>query len=215
MSSMTFQAAMNALPLIAILRGITPDEVVAVAKALQKEGFKIIEVPLNSPQPFESIKRLVETFGDELIIGAGTVLSCAQVDEVQKVGGRIMIAPNVNPDVIRHAKARGLYSVPGFYTVSEAFSAIEAGADGVKLFPADTLGAAGLKGMMVVLPKDVPVLPVGGVSNETMSGFVEVGAGGFGLGSGLYKAGMSVEQVTENARGYVTACRAALANNKA
>lgn len=215
MSSMTFQAAMNALPLVAILRGITPDEVVAVAKALQKEGFNIIEVPLNSPQPFESIKRLVETFGDTLIIGAGTVLSCAQVDEVQKVGGRIIISPNVNPDVIRHAKARGLYSVPGFYTVSEAFSAIEAGADGIKLFPADTLGAAGLKGMMAVLPKDVPVLPVGGVSNETMSGFIEVGAGGFGLGSGLYKAGMSVEQVTENARGYVSACRAALANNEA
>ncbi|MDO6840229.1 2-dehydro-3-deoxy-6-phosphogalactonate aldolase [Paraglaciecola chathamensis] len=215
MSSMTLQAAMNALPLVAILRGITPDEVVSVATALKAEGFNIIEVPLNSPQPIESIRRLVEAFCDELIIGAGTVLSCAQVDEVHAVGGRIIISPNVNPDVIRHSKAKGLYSVPGFYTVSEAFSAIDAGADGIKLFPADTLGAAGLKGMMAVLPKDVPVLPVGGVSNETMSGFVDVGAGGFGLGSGLYKAGMSVEQVTENAKGYVRACRAALAKNEA
>ncbi|GAC06897.1 2-dehydro-3-deoxy-6-phosphogalactonate aldolase [Paraglaciecola chathamensis] len=210
MSSMTLNAAMNALPLVAILRGITPDEVVAVAKALQNEGFKIIEVPLNSPQPLKSIKRLVDAFGEELIIGAGTVLSCAQVDEVRAVGGRIIISPNVNLDVIRHSKAKGLYSVPGFYTVSEAFSAIDAGADAIKLFPADTIGANGLKGMMAVLPKNVPVLPVGGVSSDTMSRFVEVGAGGFGLGSGLYTAGMTVEQVTENARNYVSACRAAV-----
>lgn len=208
MSSFTLQSAMAQMPLVAILRGITPNEVVDVAKALQGEGFRIIEVPLNSPQPFDSIKRLVDTLGDELLVGAGTVLRCEQVDKIQAIGGRIIISPNVNTDVIRHTKKLGLYSVPGFYTVSEAFNAIDAGADGIKLFPADTLGAAGLKGMMAVLPTDVPVLPVGGVSNGTIAGFVKVGAGGFGLGSGLYMPGMSVEQVRQNAKGYVTAWRA-------
>ncbi|QHJ11591.1 2-dehydro-3-deoxy-6-phosphogalactonate aldolase [Paraglaciecola mesophila] len=209
MSLMTLHEALNELPLVAILRGITPDEVVDVAKTLQEQGFNVIEVPLNSPQPYESIKRLVAAFGDTLIIGAGTVLSCAQVDEVAAAGGRIIISPNVNPDVIRHTKSKGLFSVPGFYTVSEAFSAIDAGADAIKLFPADTIGATGLKGMMAVLPSSVPVLPVGGVSNTTMEGFITAGAAGFGLGSGLYKAGMTVEQVTDNAKGYVNAWRAA------
>lgn len=210
MSLNIFQTAMSQLPMVAILRGVTPNEVIDVAQALKTEGFKIIEVPLNSPQPYESIKRLVDTFGDELIIGAGTVLTCEQVDKIHVIGGKIIISPNVNPDVIRLAKAKGLYCVPGFYTITEAFNAIDAGADGIKLFPADTLGAAGLKGMMAVLPKEVPVLPVGGVSNETIMGFLDVGAGGFGLGSGLYKAGMTVAQVTKNARGYINAYRAAV-----
>lgn len=210
MSLNIFQTAMSQLPMVAILRGVTPNEVIDVAQALKTEGFKIIEVPLNSPQPYESIKRLVDTFSDELIIGAGTVLTCEQVDKIHAIGGKIIISPNVNPDVIRLAKAKGLYCVPGFYTITEAFNAIDAGADGIKLFPADTLGAAGLKGMMAVLPKEVPVLPVGGVSNETIMGFLDVGAGGFGLGSGLYKAGMTVAQVTKNARGYINAYRAAV-----
>tara|TARA_R110001583_G_C5615263_1_gene405719 strand:- start:1141 stop:1755 length:615 start_codon:yes stop_codon:yes gene_type:complete len=201
---------MTQLPLVAILRGITPDEVIDVARTLQTEGFRIIEVPLNSTQPYESIKRLVYTFGDDLIIGAGTVLNCEQVDQIHAIGGKVIISPNVNTDVIRRAKAQGLYCIPGFYTVTEAFKAIDAGADGIKLFPAETLGATGLKGMMVVLPNNIPVLPVGGVSNETIAGFIDVGAGGFGLGSGLYKAGMTVAQVAENAKGYVNAYRAAV-----
>ncbi|WP_158770480.1 2-dehydro-3-deoxy-6-phosphogalactonate aldolase [Paraglaciecola sp. L1A13] len=209
MSLNIFQTAMTQLPLVAILRGITPDEVIDVARTLQTEGFRIIEVPLNSPQPYESIKRLVYTFGDDLIIGAGTVLNCEQVDQ-HAIGGKVIISPNVNTDVIRRAKAQGLYCIPGFYTVTEAFKAIDAGADGIKLFPAETLGATGLKGMMVVLPNNIPVLPVGGVSNETIAGFIDVGAGGFGLGSGLYKAGMTVAQVAENAKGYVNAYRAAV-----
>lgn len=210
MSLNIFQTAMTQLPLVAILRGITPDEVIDVARTLQTEGFRIIEVPLNSPQPYESIKRLVYTFGDDLIIGAGTVLNCEQVDQIHAIGGKVIISPNVNTDVIRRAKAQGLYCIPGFYTVTEAFKAIDAGADGIKLFPAETLGATGLKGMMVVLPNNIPVLPVGGVSNETIAGFIDVGAGGFGLGSGLYKAGMTVAQVAENAKGYVNAYRAAV-----
>tara|TARA_R110001592_G_scaffold282762_1_gene550560 strand:+ start:178 stop:822 length:645 start_codon:yes stop_codon:yes gene_type:complete len=210
MSLNIFQTAMTQLPLVAILRGITPDEVIDVARTLQTEGFRIIEVPLNSTQPYESIKRLVYTFGDDLIIGAGTVLNCEQVDQIHAIGGKVIISPNVNTDVIRRAKAQGLYCIPGFYTVTEAFKAIDAGADGIKLFPAETLGATGLKGMMVVLPNNIPVLPVGGVSNETIAGFIDVGAGGFGLGSGLYKAGMTVAQVAENAKGYVNAYRAAV-----
>ena len=150
MFSNSLHTALTQLPLVAILRGITPEEVVEVAQVLKEEGFKIIEVPLNSPEPYQSIKRLVDAFGDQLLIGGGTVLSTAQVDKIYSVGGKLIVSPNVNEQVIRRSKELRLCSVPGFYTVTEAFKAIEAGADGIKLFPADTIGAEGLKGMMAV-----------------------------------------------------------------
>lgn len=212
MFSNSLQTALTQLPLVAILRGITPEEVVEVAQALKEEGFKIIEVPLNSPEPYQSIKRLVDAFGDQLLIGGGTVLSTAQVDKIYSVGGKLIVSPNVNEQVIRRSKELRLCSVPGFYTVTEAFKAIEAGADGIKLFPADTIGAKGLRGMMAVFPEDIPVLPVGGVSAETIPEFLRAGAGGFGLGSGLYQAGMSADQVRLNAQSYVRSYKNALEN---
>ena len=210
MKKLSFKSAMSALPLVAILRGVQAYEVIAIAQVLKDAGFKIIEVPLNSPNPYASIKLLNEHFGDELIVGAGTVLSCEQVDLVKQAGGEIIIAPNVDTQVIRYAKQLGLYCVPGFYTPSEAFSALAAGADAIKMFPADTLGAKGLKAMMAVIPKDTLVLPVGGVSAQTMGDFLAAGAQGFGLGSGLYQAGMHKDEVATRAKGYVEAYQNAM-----
>lgn len=205
MSSITLNEALEEIPLIAILRGVTPDEVFDVAMAIYNAGIKVIEIPMNSPQPYKSIEILQNAMGDKAVIGAGTVISLAQVDGVRKAGGRLIVSPNTNANVIKHAKKHGLYSFPGFYTPSEAFVAIEAGADALKMFPADTLGIAGLKAVSVVLPQDIPIFPVGGVNVENMADFIKVGAKGFGLGSGLYKAGMTVSQVGENAKNYVNA----------
>ncbi|WP_231919033.1 MULTISPECIES: 2-dehydro-3-deoxy-6-phosphogalactonate aldolase [unclassified Shewanella] len=202
--------ALKELPLVAILRGVTPEEVIAIADVLVAAGYRVIEVPLNSPNPYESIKRLSEKYGESVVIGAGTVVSKEQVDLVKEAGGRIIISPHADIDIIQYSKKLSLYSVPGFLNPTEAYAAINAGADSLKLFPADTVGPKGLKAMSVVLPKEMPILPVGGVSPSTMKAFLDAGASGFGLGSGLYKAGMSAEQTKQNALSYVEGYQAAV-----
>lgn len=192
-----------ALPLVAILRGVQPDEVVALADGLAALSWRIVEVPLNSPKAYDSIAALSAAFGEQMLVGAGTVLSCEQVDAVAESGGKIIIMPHSDIKVIRHAKSQGLYCVPGFMTPTEAFAAIDAGADGLKCFPANLVGAAGLKAMMAVLPDDVPLLPVGGINPEHMPALVQCGATGFGLGSSLYRPGDGVVEVVTKAREFI------------
>lgn len=190
------------LPLIAILRGVTPDEIVAVGRALHDAGFRVIEIPLNSPQPFESIRRLTAELGESCLIGAGTVLTEAQVAEVDAAGGRLIVSPNANLAVIRASKAAGLVSAPGVATPSEGFAALDAGADSLKLFPAEQLGPAVVKAWRAVFPKELALLPVGGITPDNMGPYVAAGANGFGLGSALYKPGLSAAQVSANAQAF-------------
>ncbi|MDB5454917.1 MAG: 2-dehydro-3-deoxy-6-phosphogalactonate aldolase [Caulobacter sp.] len=205
----TWNDVLRILPLVAILRGLTPDESVEVGEALVAAGFRCLEVPLNSPSPLESIARLRQALGERAIVGAGTVLSPAAVQEVASAGGQIIISPNTNPAVIAATKAAGLISFPAFFTPSEAFTAIDAGADALKLFPADTAGPATLRAMKVVLPKTTPVFPVGGVEPGNVAAWRAAGADGFGLGSALYKPGRSVAEVRLTADAFVAAWRAA------
>ena len=200
--NITLSQAMTELPLIAILRGITPNEVLDFAAVLVNNGFKVIEVPLNSPSPYESIKLLSDKYGDQVIIGAGTVVTKEQVDLVKVAGGRIIISPHADADVIRYTKQQQLYSVPGFMSPTEAYSAFHAGADALKLFPADSFGPSGLKAITTIMP-DIAVFPVGGVEPSNMQAYVDSGAKGFGLGSGLYKSGMSLNDFTTRTENYV------------
>lgn len=195
--------ALKTLPLVAILRGLRPSEALAVGEVLVEAGFRIVEVPLNSPDPFDSIKLLVQALGKRAIVGAGTVLNVADVETLHAVGGQICISPNANPDVIRRAKALGLISFPAFFTPTEAFSAIDAGADAIKLFPAELAGTTGLKAMKAVLPKNVPLFPVGGVNPENMKDFIDAGAAGFGIGSSVFKPGDTPEIVYRKAKAFV------------
>lgn len=195
------------LPLIAILRGVTPDEIVAVGRALYDAGFRVIEIPLNSPQPYESIRRLTAELGEDCLIGAGTVLTEAQVAEVAAAGGRLIVSPNANLAVIRASKAAGLVSAPGVATPSEGFVALEAGADSLKLFPAEQLGPAVVKAWRAVFPKELALLPVGGITPDNMGPYVAAGANGFGLGSALYKPGLSAAQVSANAQAFAAGWR--------
>lgn len=190
------------LPLIAILRGVTPDEIVPVGRALHDAGFRVIEIPLNSPQPYESIRRLTAELGESCLIGAGTVLTEAQVAEVDAAGGRLIVSPNANLAVIRASKAAGLVSAPGVATPSEGFAALDAGADSLKLFPAEQLGPAVVKAWRAVFPKELALLPVGGITPDNMGPYVAAGANGFGLGSALYKPGLSAAQVSANAQAF-------------
>ncbi|HAC67746.1 2-dehydro-3-deoxy-6-phosphogalactonate aldolase [Pseudomonas sp. JBR1] len=190
------------LPLIAILRGVTPDEIVPVGRALYDAGFRVIEIPLNSPQPFESIRRLTAELGESCLIGAGTVLTEAQVAEVDAAGGRLIVSPNANLAVIRASKAAGLVSAPGVATPSEGFAALDAGADSLKLFPAEQLGPAVVKAWRAVFPKELALLPVGGITPDNMGPYVAAGANGFGLGSALYKPGLTAAQVSANAQAF-------------
>lgn len=199
---------LKACPLVAILRGVKPDEVLDIGDALINAGFKIIEVPLNSPEPLESIRLLSDKFSGDALIGAGTVLDPTSVQGIAEAGGRLIVMPHAGGDVVLAAKSRDLVAVPGFATPTEAFAMIEAGADGLKLFPAEASGPPVLKAMRAVLPKDVPVLPVGGISPEKMAGYFEAGANGFGLGSALYKPGLSAGEVGENARRFIEALKA-------
>ena len=200
-----FKTALARCPLVAILRGIKPEEVAPVGAALIDAGFAIIEVPLNSPDPLTSIARLAHQFGDLALIGAGTVLTPTQVNEVSAAGGRLIVMPHADTDVIRAAKAARMVALPGFATPTEAFAATHAGADGLKLFPAEAAPPAILKAMMAVLPSDMPILPVGGITPERMNGYFQVGASGFGLGSALYKPGDSADQVAASARRFIAA----------
>lgn len=201
----TWTSVLETLPLVAILRGLRPDEAVEVGEALVEAGFLCLEVPLNSPQPLDSIRRLRDALGERAIVGAGTVLSARAVQEVADAGGQIIISPNSNPAVIAATKAAGLISFPAFFTPSEAFTAIDAGADALKLFPADTAGPATLKAIKAVLPPAVPVFPVGGVEPGNLAAWRAAGANGFGLGSALYKPGHTAAQVSAAAQAFVAA----------
>jgi 2-dehydro-3-deoxyphosphogalactonate aldolase len=203
----SFDRHFASLPLIAILRGIRPDEVVAVGGALFDSGFRLIEIPLNSPTPLESIRLLSHALGERVHVGAGTVVRVSQVSDVAAAGGRFIVSPNANPDVIQATKATGLTSFPGVATPTEGFAAIDAGADGLKLFPAEQIGPAVVKAWRAVFPADIPLVPVGGITPETMAVFVAAGASGFGLGSSLYRPGQTTEQILELARTHVTAWR--------
>ncbi|WP_374389110.1 2-dehydro-3-deoxy-6-phosphogalactonate aldolase [Sandaracinobacter sp.] len=197
------------LPLVAILRGITPEEALPVGEALLAAGFRLLEVPLNSPRPLESIARLSEALGDHAMLGAGTVLTPADVRAVADAGGRLIVSPDSNPAVIAETKRLGLVSVPGFFTPTEAFAAIAAGADALKLFPAEAASPAVLKALKAVLPSGVPLLAVGGVSTDGMAPWIAAGAAGFGIGSALYRPGRSAAQVGAAAAQFVAAFRRA------
>ena len=190
-------------PLVAIIRGVTPGEAEAIGEAIFAAGIRIIEVPLNSPDPLASIRRLADALADRALVGAGTVLDPAQVAEVQSAGGRLIVSPNTDAAVIRATVAAGLISSPGYFTPSEAFAAIEAGADALKFFPAEAATPAVLKAQKAVLPKGVPLIVVGGIKPDNMRPWLEAGADGFGLGSGLYSPGRSAADTGEQARAYV------------
>jgi len=190
-------------PLVAIIRGITPSEAVAVGQALHDEGIRIIEVPLNSPEPLESIRLLAGALGDRALIGAGTVLEPDDVRRVAEVGGRLIVSPNTYAPVIEATVAAGLVSMPGYFTPSEAFTAIRAGAHSLKLFPAEAASPSVVKGQLAVLPKHIPLLVVGGIAPGNMRPYLEGGARGFGLGSGIYKPGQTPDQVRMQAQAYL------------
>lgn len=194
-------------PLIAIIRGVTPAEVDGIGDAIFEGGIRMIEVPLNSPQPLESIGRLARRFGDRMLVGAGTVLDPQDVARIGDVGGRIIVSPDTNPKVIEATARAGLVASPGYSTPSEAFTAIRAGATALKLFPAEAATPAVLRAHLAVLPGQVPVMAVGGIKPDNMRPWLESGARGFGLGGGLYVPGQSAADTLEKARAYVTGLR--------
>ena len=199
------------LPLIAILRGLTPAEAPAIGAALIEAGFGTIEVPLNSPDPLESITALARAFGDQALIGAGTVLSTADVNAVADAGGKLIVSPNCDTDVIAQTKARGLHSWPGIFTPTEAFAALNAGADGLKLFPGAMAGTAGLSAMRAILPHGTKVYAVGGAGPDNFGEWIAASADGFGIGSALYKPGLSTAEVATRAAAIVAAYKEATA----
>ena len=198
----TLAQAMAQLPLIAILRGLTPAEAPAMGESLVSSGFAIIEVPLNSPEPFKSIAALTQQF-PQTLIGAGTVLNAQQVKDVFAAGGRLVVAPNFNPAVVAQALALNMVVLPGVATPTEAFAALDAGAPGLKLFPAEMISPATVKAMRAVLPKAAALMPVGGITPDNMAVYRAAGATGFGLGSALYAPGRSAELVQEKAAAFV------------
>jgi 2-dehydro-3-deoxyphosphogalactonate aldolase len=204
-----FDEAFARLPLIAILRGITPDDVEAVGEELVAAGFSMVEVPLNSPDPVESIGRLSRSLAGRAVIGAGTVLRSVEVAEVANAGGTLIIAPNANPKVIAAAVEAGLVALPGVATPTEAFAALDAGAAALKLFPAELMSPPVLRSMRAVLPAGTRVLPVGGIVPDAMATWLAAGAAGFGLGSALYKPGMTAAEVGARARAFAGAFAAA------
>jgi 2-dehydro-3-deoxyphosphogalactonate aldolase len=209
---MTLDEALDQSGVIAIIRGVTPDEVVAVGEALHGAGVRIVEVPLNSPDPYASIAKLAEVFHDRLVVGGGTILTPDEVEAVAAASGRLMVSPNTNPEVIRRAVAKGMIAFPGFATATEAFAAIDAGARHLKLFPASTYGLAHLKALKAVLPREVMVAPVGGVGAADMAEWARAGAGCFGIGSEIYKPGMAPDEVGRRAVELVKAERASRAS---
>lgn len=204
----TLDAALARCPLVAILRGIEPHEAESIAGALIDAGFSMIEVPLNSPDPLTSIEAIARRFGGDAVIGAGTVLDTSQVRAVRDAGGTLIVSPNTDPQVITAAAEAEMVVLPGYFTPSEGFAALKAGATGLKLFPAEAATPAVLKAQRAVLPRDTPVLVVGGIAPDNMTPWREAGAAGFGLGSALYKPGRSAADVASAAAAFVAAIRA-------
>ena len=190
-------------PLVAIIRGVTPDEAEAIGEAIYSAGIRIIEVPLNSPEPLESIRRLAARLEGRATVGAGTVLDEGQVGQVSEAGGQLIVSPSTNAAVIHASVMAGMVSCPGYFTPSEAFAALDAGAHALKLFPAEGASPAVVKAQRAVIPREVPLLVVGGVQPGSMQPWIEAGATGFGLGSGLYTPGRSAEETAAKARAYV------------
>ncbi len=205
---MTLDEALAESGVIAIIRGVRPEEAPAVADALYSAGVRVVEVPLNSPDPFESIHRLAQDYHGRLFCGVGTILSVADVERGAAAGGRLMVSPNTDTNVIRRAGVLGMIPFPGFATATEAFAAIDAGARHLKLFPASTYGSAHLKALKAVLPNSVIVAPVGGVGAAEMAEWRRAGAGCFGIGSEIYKPGMAAEEIHRRAVELVKAERA-------
>lgn len=196
------------MPLVAILRGITPTEAIPVSDALVKAGFTFMEVTLNSPEWDQSLKLMKDRHGSNIVLGAGTVLRPDDVDRVQAAGGQAIISPNMRADVIRRSKELGLLSVPGCYTPTECFAALDAGADILKIFPADTLGTAFIKAINAVLPAGTRICPTGGVKTDNMQDFIDVGVSAMGMGSALYKPGKSISDIAKAAKEFVGAYKA-------
>jgi 2-dehydro-3-deoxyphosphogalactonate aldolase len=194
--------------LIAILRGLRPQEAAAIGEVLYQAGFRVIEVPLNSPEPYESIRILRSSLPSDCLIGAGTVLTPEQVEQVKAAGGQVIVMPHSDPKVLRAARAAGLYLSPGVATPTEAFAALAEGADVLKMFPAEQMGPAVVKAWLAVLPAGTLLIPVGGITPDNMQVFVEAGVGGFGLGSGLFKPELTTEEVAVRAKAYVQAWNA-------
>lgn len=200
-----FERALAASPLVAILRGLRPDEARAIGEALVTSGWKLIEVPLNSPDPLRSIAELARAFPD-VLVGAGTVLQPEQVREVHAAGGQLVVAPNFNAEVVREAVRLGMACLPGILTATEAFAALAAGASGLKLFPSEMIPPAAVKALRAVLPPEALLLPVGGVGAGNMAAYRAAGVNGFGIGSALYKPGMAAPEVKRNALDFMAAC---------
>ncbi len=197
--------ALQTIPLVAILRGLTPAEALPIGEALVNTGWSLIEVPLNSPQPLDSIAAMAQAF-PQALVGAGTVLTVADVRNVHAAGGQLIVSPNFNPAVVHEAVRLGLVCMPGVMTASEAFAALEAGAAGLKIFPAEMITPAVVKALRAVLPPATVVLPVGGITLENMRSYLAAGASGFGIGSALYKPSMTVQQVSASAIKFIAEC---------
>jgi 2-dehydro-3-deoxyphosphogalactonate aldolase len=204
-----FRAALDTCPLVAILRGLRPDEALEIGDALVASGFRVLEVPLNSPDPLASIRALSQAF-PQALVGAGTVVCAEQVAQVHAAGGRIVVAPNFNAEVVREAVESGMACLPGVFTATEAFAALDAGATGLKLFPAEMMPPAGVKALRAVLPRETLVLPVGGITAANMAAYRAAGANGFGIGSALFKPGMGAAEVRERALEFTAAWAAAI-----
>ena len=200
-----FRRALSAAPLVAILRGLTPDEALPVGRALVDAGFRLLEVPLNSPEPLRSIAALAKAF-PQALVGAGTVLRRAEVGPVQAAGGRLVVAPNFNLEVVQEARELGMACLPGVATATEAFAALDAGASGLKLFPAEILAPAAIKALRAVLPAGTLLLPVGGITPGNIAAYRAAGADGFGIGSALYRPGTTAQAVAVKAREFLQAC---------
>ena len=203
--------AQSNLPLVAILRGLAPSEARSVGATLFEAGFRLLEVPLNRPGALEAIRELAAMAPPDAIVGGGTMLSVADVDAVYEAGGRLFVAPNCNQQVIAHAKQRGMLCAPGVATPTEAFAALDAGADALKLFPAEAIGYAGLKAFGTVLPAGTPLWPVGGVAPEQMAAWIAAGATGAGIGGQLYSPGVNLQTLTQRAAAFAAAWRAGVA----
>ena len=206
---MTLEDALDACGIVAILRGVTPDEVVAVSQTLYDAGIRVVEVPLNSPEPFTSIEKLSKAFADKLVVGAGTVLTVQDVNLLKAHGGQISVSPDCNEATISRAVELGIVPLPGVFTPTEAFAAIRAGAKHLKLFPAEVASPATIKAWKAVLPKHVKIYAVGGVTPENMGDWLAAGASGFGIGSSIFKPGMSMAKISESAHSLVSAWKRA------